>query len=407
MILQTPKRLALTCIFLISFLFTVHAQMATAEKPALQEVGAAEMQGFIDAGKLAGISTLVVKDGEVLQKRIYGMDNVAESKPINTQTIFRIFSMTKPVTAIALMTLYDEGHFQLDDKVSKYIPAFATTKVYKENEDGSVSMEEQENEMTIRHLLTHTSGLTYGWDPKHYVDSMYRANSVGGLGPGTLKDKVEQLATMPLKYQPGTQWEYSLSIDVAGYIIEVISGMPMDEYFEKAVFAPLDMDDSGFYATEDKLDRLAMIYTLDKEGKLASGEGNWGNFVKEKPEACSGGGGMVSTIEDYSRFCQMLLNGGQLDGRRVLKESTVKLIMTDHLPADAIYGEKEKGFGYGLGGQVHLTSGTYHWLGLASTTFWVNPANNSYMITMAQRVPSEYSYAFILKGILDNAMAEN
>ena len=202
-----------------------------------------KMQEYIDNGKLAGISALVYKNGETVYRENFGYANLNEKKPMGDSTIFRIFSMTKPITAVALMTLFDEGKFQLDDKVSKYIPEFKGAMVYKAE---TKTLEPQIEEMTIRHLLTHTSGLTYGWDQKAYVDSLYRATGASGWD-GTIGEKVKILARLPLKHQPGTKWEYGLSIDVAGYLVEVLSGIPLDVYMKTKIFDPLKMNDTGFY----------------------------------------------------------------------------------------------------------------------------------------------------------------
>lgn len=404
MTLQTPKRLALTCILLLSFLFTVHAQTATAEKSALQEVGATEMQGFIDAGKYPGISTLIIQNGNEVQQNLFGHADMQNKIKMDRSTIVRIYSMTKPVTAVAVMQLVEAGKLTLDDKVADFIPAFANTKVYTEK-DGKVSMVDQASPMTVRNLLTHTSGLVYGWDPNHYVDSVYRA---GGLTAetyltGTIKEKVDILATMPLKNQPGTKWEYGLSTDVAGYIVEIISGKSLDVYFEDHILGPLKMEDSGFYVPEEKVDRFAEVYFPDKEGKLHNMSEQRPNAYLTPPSISYGGSGLVSTLDDYARFCTMLLNGGQLDGIRVLKESSVEAIMSNNLPEGVMYHPK---YDYGLSGHVDKETGEYHWSGAASTAFFVNPSNNTIIITFSQVFPADHTYWYTFKGILDNAMAE-
>jgi CubicO group peptidase (beta-lactamase class C family) len=201
-----------------------------------------KLQEYIDSSKFAGISALIYKDGETVYREKLGYANLETEQPMEDNTIFRIFSMTKPITAVALMTLYDEGKFELDDKVSQFIPEFAETKVYNSE---TKTLEAQENELTIRHLLTHTSGIPYGWDQNAYVDSLYRELSAGAWD-GTIGEKVKIMASLPLKSQPGTKWEYGLSIDVAGYLIEVLSGMPLDEYMKTVIFDPLGMEDTGF-----------------------------------------------------------------------------------------------------------------------------------------------------------------
>lgn len=308
--------------------------------------------------------------------------------------------MTKPVTAVALMTLYDKGKFQLDDKVSKYIPEFLNTKVYTPNESG-FTLEPQENEMTIRNLLTHTSGISYGWDYNSYVDSLYRLKGVGRWN-GTIGEKMRLLAELPLNFQPGTKWKYGLSIDVAGYLVEILSGMPMDEYFKKTIFEPLKMEDCGFYVPAEKHDRLCTLYNVNGEGKLTAAKGRMSEGFKKPVTLFSGGGGMVGTIEDYARFCQMLLNGGELDGTRILSAEAAKLIMTNQLPETAKY--KEGKAGYGLAGAVQFDSGEYSWAGMASTNFWINPETKMIIITCTQLLPSNYTYGNEFKKLIVEAI---
>lgn len=360
------------------------------------EVANLKMQEYIDNGKLAGIATLVMKDGKIVQSRQLGYSNIEEEKPIEENTIYRIFSMTKPITAVALMTLYDEGKFELDDKLSMYIPEFADVMVY---EPGTASLVPQNNELTIRNLLTHTSGIVYGWG-QSYVDSLYQVTGVGGWDSATIRDKVKIMTGLPLKFQPGTAWEYGLSIDVAGYLVEVLSGIPLDEFFQTRIFTPLKMVDTGFYVPEAKHERLAGLYFLDTEGKLAPAL--WGGDRFKKPaELFSGGGGLVSTMGDYLTFCQMLLNGGTLNSVKILEESTAKMIMSDQLPSSASYQE---GIGYGLSGQVNLESGEYGWAGAASTKFWIDPSNKMIIITMAQLMPNDYSYADLFNDLVKRAL---
>ena len=355
-----------------------------------------KMQEFITDGKLAGIATLVMKEGMIVQREQFGFADIEKEQPVEENTIFRIFSMTKPITAVALMTLYEEGEFELDDKLSRYIPEFTDVMVYNaENQ----SLDELDNALTIRHLLTHTSGIVYGWG-QSYVDSLYRVTGVGNWDSATIGDKVKILATLPLKFQPGTAWEYGLSIDVAGYLVEVLSGVPLDEYFKSKIFDPLHMDDTGFHVPEEKLERFAEVYSRDGEGALKPG-GFMSEAFKKPAIMFSGGGGLVSTMDDYLTFCRMLLNGGTLDGVKILEESTVKLIMSDQLPATASYRE---GIGYGLSGQVNLESGEYSWAGAASTNFWIDPSTQMIIICYAQLMPSDHSYAYAFNNIVKRAL---
>jgi CubicO group peptidase (beta-lactamase class C family) len=344
-----------------------------------------KLQTYTDNGKLGGISALIFKDGETVYRENFGYLNLVEKTPMDETAIFRIYSMTKPITAVALMTLFDEGKFTLDDKVSKFIPEFEGAMVYNAE---TKTLEPQIDELTIRHLLTHTSGIPYGWDQKAYVDSLYRTLSASAWD-GTIGEKVKILAKIPLKNQPGTKWEYGLGIDVAGYLVEVISGTPLDVFMKTKIFDPLKMDDTGFFTPEEKHSRLATLCTI-KNDTLQEAEGQMKEGFKKPVTLFSGGGGLVSTVDDYLKFCRMLLNGGELDGVRILQESTAQLVMTNQLPAGVVFDENK---GYGLAGSVNPETGVYGWAGAASTKFWIDPKNQMVTIICTQLMPSDYSYA--------------
>jgi len=358
------------------------------------------MQAHVDEGRLPCVATLVIKDGLTVRQRVHGMANLQEERELAENALFRIYSMSKPITAAALMILFDEGKFQLDDPVAGYIPAFENTGVYV---DGEVVGQQQP--FTVRHLLTHTAGFCYGWDPDSHVDSLYNQITPTGIrGGGNLAGMIELLATIPLKNQPGSKYEYSVSLDVAGYLVEVLSGMPFDEFLQTRLFDPLGMDDTGFDVPEEDFQRLAMIYTPDQQTGALTPVEEMTNAVKQKVTLFSGGGGLVSTIGDYGRFAQMLLNGGELDGVRVLEESTVKLIMSDQMPATAIF---EEGFGYGLGGSVEMETGAYSWTGAASTSFVALPENNMVILAFTQYVPHMgVPFASEYKELVRNAIVE-
>ena len=341
------------------------------------------MKAYVDQGKLPFVSTLVARDGEVVHQFVYGMADIAAGIPADEQTLFRIYSMSKPVTTAALMILFDEGRFELDDPVEDHIPLFEGMKVW---EDGREV--DQVEPFTIRNLLTHTAGFTYGWENTH-VDSIYASLFASSLlikGSYTLEEFAIMLSEIPLKHQPGTTYEYSISIDVAGYLVEVLSGMALDSFMQERLFGPLGMEDTGFNVEEADYDRQAMIYA-SFGGNLAPvtymSEGVRGEIV-----FFSGGGGLVSTAGDYARFAQMLLNGGELEGTRVLKESTVDLIMSDQMPEAVDYEG-----GYGLGGFVHPENGAYGWNGAASTTFIAYQDNDLAVLTFTQLTPSDNTYA--------------
>jgi CubicO group peptidase (beta-lactamase class C family) len=344
-----------------------------------------KMQEYIDNDKLAGISVLVHKNGKTVYRENFGFANLNEKRPMSDSTIFRIFSMTKPITAVALMTLFDEGKFQLDDKVSKYIPEFRDAMVYNAE---TKTLEPQIKEMTIKHLLTHTSGLTYGWDQKAYVDSLYRATGASGWD-GTIGEKVKILARLPLKHQPGTQWEYGLSIDVAGYLVEVLSGIPLDVYMKTKIFDPLKMNDTGFFVPEDKHSRFSGLNSIQSDS-LVEAQGGMSDAFKKPVTLFSGGGGLVSTLSDYLTFCKMLLNDGELDGVRIISNAAARMIMTNQLPDGIVYADNK---GYGLAGDVNLETGVYGWAGAASTKFWIDPGNKMIIIFGTQLMPADFSYA--------------
>jgi len=377
--LQVPLTIILSLILALSFSCnTPSTTVAGLSVDTLNQADAL-MQTYVDEGKLPCVSVLIIKDGQTAHQNTFGLANLEENRVMEEDAIFRIYSMSKPITAAALMMLYDEGKFQLDDPVKNYIPEFADTKVWVEGEEV-----DQQEDFTIRHLLTHTAGFCYGWDVSH-VDSLYAQASPGGLSAsGSLAELVTLLASIPLKNQPGSKWEYSVSIDVAGYLVEVLSGLTFDVFLQTRLFDPLGMEDSGFDVPEKDFGRLAMIYTPDQEsGKLTPAEGLT-DGVKQKVTLFSGGGGLVSTIGDYGKFGQMLLNGGELNGVRVLEESTVKMIMSDQMPTTTTFAE---GMGYGLGGLVNLETGEYGWTGMASTFFRADPKNNMVGLAFTQYVP--------------------
>lgn len=374
-----PLNILLALILTVSFSCNNASQTHSGLSVDTLNLADAKMQSFVDEGKLSGISVLVIKDGETVHQRTFGLAHLAEERMLEEDAIFRIYSMSKPITAAALMMLYDEGKFQLDDPVAKYIPEFEETKVWVEGEAVA-----QQEPFTIRHLLTHTAGFCYGWDVSH-VDSLYAQASPGGLwGLGTLEKAMKVLATIPLKNQPGSKFEYSVSIDVTGYLVEVLSGLPFDEFLQTRIFDPLGMKDTGFDVPEEDFGRLAMIYTNEQGSDELSPVEGLTNGVKQKVTFFSGGGGLVSTIGDYGKFGQMLLNGGELNGKRVLEESTVKIIMSDQMPSTASF---EEGMGYGLGGSVDLLTSEYSWGGMASTLFVADPVNNMVILAFTQYIP--------------------
>ena len=371
----------------------------------LQRVNA-WMEGYIGGGKLAGAITMLSRGGETFHFQPYGVLNIDDGAPIQHDTIFRIYSMTKPITSVATMMLYEEGHFSLDDPVGKFMPALARMKVYDGLGENGMRLVEQERPITIRHLLTHTAGLSYGFHQDSPVEDMYRAADI--TDPDSdLAEMADKLGKLPLISQPGAKWRYSNATDVLGYLVEVVSGMPFDEFLRDRIIAPLGMKDTSFYLTEDKLDRLASVYApAQNGGGIALLDNSLINRVQRPHTLFSGGGGLVSTAADYMRFCRMLLNGGALDGARLLAPKTVEMMRSDHLAADlkpfavrkSTSGDT-KGCGFGLGFRVITdiaqhgiigSNGIYSWGGAASTVFWIDPAEDLIAILLTQFMPSSY-----------------
>ena len=364
-------------------------------------VATKRLHKYVDEGKLPGTYVKIIKDGKVVYDDKYGFIDIDKKKPIEENSLYRIFSMTKPITAVAIMSLYDQGKLNLDDKVSKYIPEFLDTQVYKEL-DGKHSFEPQKTPLTIRHLLTHTSGIPYGWESS-YTDSIYNARQ-HMRQDWTLEEMTKDIATIPLKFQPGTNYNYGLGIDVAGYIVEVISGEKLNNYFKTVIFDPLKMNDTRFYIPEEKREQLSELYTMDENGKLiiVSDPNMEKVFGSAKPpRLLLGGAGLISTLNDYETFCRMLLNKGELNGKRILSEKAAEMIMTNQYPKEM---KTNSQMGHGLSGMVNLDTGEYNWGGAAATSFWINPTDNLILICYTQLFGSPTSYATEFKATLDQAL---
>jgi CubicO group peptidase (beta-lactamase class C family) len=352
------------------------------------------MQGFVDEGRLAGITTMIARHGQIADFRTYGYRDIEADDPMAEDAIFRIYSMSKPITGVALMMLYEEGKFRLSDPVRRYIPEFADLKVAASWGPNGPVLEDADHAMTIRELMTHTAGLAYGIGDPHPVDRLYA--SVGVLDPGqTLKDMIDKLAELPLRQQPGTRWTYSVAVDVQGYLVEVLSGKPFDEFLQERIFDPLGMVDTGFHVPEENHGRLAQVYGYDGDGALvappAPDASDGSRPFLDPATFFSGGGGLVSTTMDYMRFCQMLLNGGELGGVRLLSPTTVAMMRNSHLPREM--GEYAPGLGFGLDFSVVLdpveagtiSEGEYSWGGAAGTWFWIDPAEDLVFVGMIQQ----------------------
>jgi CubicO group peptidase (beta-lactamase class C family) len=362
------------------------------------------MQRLVDDKKLPGVSVAVLRRGGLAYFSATGFADIARAVPWTRETLLRIYSMTKPLTSTAIMMLYEEGRFQLDDPIARFLPAFANMRVFVAGSRAKPETVPAERGITFRDLLTHTSGLTYAFMDATAVDAMYRD---AGLDFQTselsLAELVDKAAALPLLAQPGAEWNYSIATDVLGRLVEVISAQPFDSFLRERVFAPLGMRDTGFRVANEMLPRFAALYTRGPDGTPTLID-DVPTSIFRKPRLPSGGGGLVSTLDDYLRFCRFLLNKGELDGVRLLGRKTVELMTANHLPGDlAAMGQARfsespyTGIGFGLGFSVMLdparaqilgTPGEYAWGGAASTAFWIDPAEDMAVLMMTQLLPS-------------------
>lgn len=371
------------------------------------------MQRYVDEGKLAGAVTMVARHGKVVYFETVGNKGVDDPRPLAKDDLFRIYSMSKPITAAAVMQLYEQGKFQLTDPVSKFVPELKGVQVLQP--DGTLAPVAAE--MTMQQLLTHTTGLSYGFnaakDPadKLYVDAKLWESK-------DLDDFAARLGKLPLKFQPGAQWHYSVAVDVTGLIVQRLSGQRFDQYLAEHIFAPLGMNDTFFEVPADKLNRFLPNHYIDpKTGKLATipAGGNEAMRNYEKVSLFSGGGGLVSTTMDYMKFAEAMRNGGELNGQRILSPMTVQYMASNHLPASTTsggsgeaptLGQPLRGFGFGLGfglvtdpaaGGVMGSPGEFSWGGAAGTVFWIDPVEQVTVVGMIQLMGAPYPFRQDLK----------
>jgi CubicO group peptidase (beta-lactamase class C family) len=377
----------------------------------LARVGAL-VQGWVDAGKIPGAIAIVVRGGRTVHYSLHGQMDREAGKPMRRDTIFRIYSMTKPIASVALMTLYEEGAFQLDDPVSRFLPAFARQRVFDGGSVDDVRTREPKRPMTVRDVLMHTSGLI-GAGGDSVVGQLYqRADLAGSRSGGTLSQMAEKLSALPLAFDPGSRWQYGISTDIVGHLCEAISGQPLDVFLRERIFAPLGMRDTGFQVPAHDVDRFAACYRrVPGQVAYALSDAPAGSAYVRPRTYFSGAGGLVSTADDYLRFCRMLLGGGQYAGASVLGSRTLAYMTRNHLPGNcdlAAMGQPRftettmEGIGFGLGfavlldptvAQVIGTEGEYYWGGAASTAFFVSPREDLAMVLLTQLLPSG-TYAF-------------
>jgi CubicO group peptidase (beta-lactamase class C family) len=431
--MRIPRTLQLLSLVLTCATGLVLAQAAPSPLPAaspeaagfsstrLQRLDEA-MRGAIDAKELAGAVTAVARHGRLVSFSAQGLQDVASGTPMRKDTIFRIYSMTKPITGVAMMMLYEEGKWSPSDRLSAHIPEFASLKVFAGvDKDGKPILEEPAHPPTVGELLTHTAGFTYGVFGNSPVDKLYQTESP--LRSGSLPEFIGKLARLPLAYQPGEAWVYSVGVDVQGHLVEKLSGKSLPDFLRERIFEPLAMKDTAFAVPEGKLGRLATIYAADpKTGELQPRPRD--PNVSRVPGMASGGGGLYSTAGDYLRFAQMLLNGGVLDGVRILAPSSVDLMRSNKLPERLMTGKfgiglhtLRPGFGFGYGvavfedplrAGVTAGKGSYLWDGAAGTWFWIDPSNDVVFVGMIQRMlaPGMRDYQHLSRALTYQALLD-
>ncbi|HEY8615518.1 serine hydrolase domain-containing protein [Phenylobacterium sp.] len=366
----------------------------------------AHLKRYVDAGKFPMAQFVLARQGQVVHQSVVGQQDPERGIALAENTVFRIYSMTKPVTSVALMTLVEEGLIALDDTVAKYIPEWRDLGVYSAG-IGPYLTTPPARPMQVVDLLRHTSGLTYGFQNRTNVDAAYRKAKVELMHGGTdLEGMIGQLAKIPLEFSPGEAWNYSVSTDVVGYLVQKVAGKPLDEVFAERIFQPLKMADTGFHVREDQRSRFAACYDAVPGGRPKLQDDPQASPYLAPPSLLSGGGGLVSTAADYMRFANMLVNGGELEGARILAPKTIRLMAANHLPGGqdltqmsrSLFSESTNaGVGFGLGFAVVFdppqtllpsSKGEFYWGGMASTAFWVDPVEEVTAVFMTQLIPS-------------------
>ena len=363
-------------------------------------------RNYIDTGKFTGSLVGIYRKGRLAHYSTMGLMDRERKKPVEWDTIFRIFSMTKPVTSVALMMLFEKGLIQLDDPVYRYIPSFRKLEVYVSGVDGSFETRPPDRSLTIKDLLSHQSGFTYDFLKENEIDAAYSSRGIGSASQKDLASLIDSLSDMPLLFSPGDRWNYSVSTDVCGYLVELISGQSLDTFFYENIFEPLSMSDTGFYVPSVDIPRFSANYLYNLNGLPKLLDDPLKSRFINRPSFLSGGGGLVSTAEDYLAFCKMILGGGELNGNRILSRKTIDLMSANHLTGGVDLAEvasgrwsetSYQGMGFGLGFSVVKdpsmtlvpgSVGELAWGGMANTAFWIDPLEDMAVVFMTQLVPS-------------------
>jgi len=381
-----------------------HAGMSAA---ALKRIERHLETRYLDSGRFPGAQLLIYRRGGIVHQSVHGFADVERKAPVKSDTIFRIYSMTKPITSVALMMLVEEGRVALDEPVHKYIPEWAHLGVYQAGLAPLFLTRPTARPMQVVDLLRHTAGLTYGFQNRTNVDAAYRAQKIGEIEKaGTMATMIADLAKIPLEFSPGDAWNYSVATDVVGYLVETISGQPFEQFLQQRIFDPLGMKDTGFHVPAEKAHRFAACYAADGKGGMTLQDDPTTSSFLAPPSFISGGGGLCATASDYLTFCRALLNGGTLGDVRLLSPKTIALMTSNHLPGGRDLTEMSKslfseasyaGVGFGLGFSVTMdpaktlipgSAGEYAWGGAASTAFWIDPREELIAIFMTQLLPS-------------------
>ena len=404
---------------------TISAEVAGFSTEKLAKLETHLESRYLKPGKIAGCRVEVVRRGQTAYSATMGLMDIERNKAMRDDTIFRIYSMSKPVTSIALMLLMEEGRFQLTDPVYKFIPSWRKHRVWVEGEGEAMVTRAPTVPMTVQHLLCHTAGLTYGGflpGLELPVDPAYAAAGISRAGTDTLQEFVEKLAEVPLLYEPGSRWSYSMSTDVCGYLVEAISGQSFESFLQERLFDPLDMPDTGFSVSDAQLDRFAACYERAPDKSLCLQDDPETSRYRSTPAAPSGAGGLVGTVSDYANFCEMLLQKGQFRGRQIIGRPILELMTRNHLGDQslakmAVGGFSETsndGVGFGLGFATTMDAaasgtvgeGDFYWGGLASTLFWVDPIEDLYAIFMTQLIPSStFNFRGQIKNLVYGALS--